>query len=67
MWFGFAVRHVAKKATIAAAVVAGLMLSTKSGRKAAKVILAGAKGAAQAALNEIKTQRPKDSPNSPLT
>jgi hypothetical protein len=66
MWFGFAVRHVAKKATIAAAVVAGLILSTKSGRKATKVILAGAKGAGEAAFNEIKTQRLNDSPSSSL-
>jgi hypothetical protein len=66
MWFGFAVRHIAKKATIAAAVVAGVVLSTRSGRKAAKVILAGAKAAGEAAYNEIRTQHLNDSPRSGL-
>lgn len=66
MWLGFAVRHVAKKAAIAAVVVAGAVLATKSGRRVAKVILAGAKGAAESVYNEIRTQRLNNSPESGL-
>jgi len=56
MWVGFAVRHVGKKLVIASAVAAGAVLSTESGRKVAKVVLASLKGAGEAAANELKAQ-----------
>ena len=56
MWVGFAVRHVGKKLAIASAVAAGAVLSTESGRKVAKVVLASLKGAGEAAAKEIKAQ-----------
>jgi hypothetical protein len=59
MWVGFAVRHVAKKVAIGAAVVVGAALATKSGRRIARVLLATAKGAGEAAYMEIKEPRLK--------
>jgi len=56
MWVGFAVRHVGKKLAIASAVAAGAVLSTESGRRVAKVVVAALKGAGGAAANEIKAQ-----------
>lgn len=61
MWFGFAVRHVAKKATIGVAVVAGAALATRSGRRIARVLVASVKGAGMGAINEIKAQKLADS------
>jgi hypothetical protein len=57
VWVGFAIRHVGKKLAIGAGIAGAAILSTKSGRKIVKVMGASIKGAAEAAIQEIKCQR----------
>ena len=57
MWVGFAIRHIVRKAAIGAGMIAAVVLSTKSGRNAAKVVTNTIKGATKAAIEEIRIQR----------
>ena len=67
MWLGFAVRHVARKVAIGTGFVAAAILSTESGRRAAKVVAKSAKAAGEAALEEIKAQRKAKVATAPVT
>ena len=58
MWVGFAVRHVARKLAIAGAVVAGAVLSTRSGQRIAKVAGATVKGAVTEGWKAVKETKP---------
>jgi hypothetical protein len=57
MWMGFAIRHVGKKLMIGGGLVAAAVLSSESGRRAAKVIAKGVKAGSEAAFKEFTEQR----------
>ena len=63
MWMGFAVKHVGKKLIVGGTIVAGAVLSTRSGRKLAKVVAAGVKGAGEGVFKEIKAQHQAEHPD----
>jgi hypothetical protein len=60
MWLGFAVKHVAKKATIGAGIIVAAVLATESGRKLAKVVTKTVAAGGVAAIEEIKRQKNAD-------
>lgn len=56
MYIGFVIHHVARKLLIGGAVVAGVGLATKAGRRLARVGIAAMKGAGRAVYSELRTQ-----------
>lgn len=54
MYFGFVVRHVARKLLVATTTVAAATLITKAGRRFARVGVSAIVGATKAAASEIK-------------
>ena len=54
MYFGFVIRHVARKVLVATTVVAAASLVTRAGRRIARVGLSAIAGAIVAAANEMR-------------
>lgn len=57
MYFGFVVRHVARKVFLATTAVAAATLITDAGRRFARVGLSAIVGATKAAATEIRATR----------
>jgi hypothetical protein len=55
MYFGFVVRHVARKILVATTVMAAVSLATKTGRRVARIGLSAIAGATKAAAIEMRT------------
>jgi hypothetical protein len=60
LYLGFVVRHVVKKLMVVGTLVAGAVLLTKPGRKAAKVMGAAIAGGTKAAIEAAKEQPDSD-------
>ncbi len=54
MYFGFVIRHVAKKVLVATTAVAAASLVTKAGRRIARVGFSAIAGAVKAAAIEMR-------------